>query len=141
MARTRPCTYMQYITKSHKAQHRYCFMFSADLLSRDPQNDLKSYRRSLNQVVLTGHFRIFFQTSMFSMYLDTASVFHLRFSLNQLHFIACISVLRSFCHSFSCCNETFRHIWVHCMTPFCCYVCACSEVHTLRTITRSTSWP
>ena len=41
------------------------------------------------------------------MYFDTVSTSHLSFGIDQLHFIQCISVLRSFYHSFSCCNETF----------------------------------
>ena len=109
MVRTVP-----YIAKGQKAQHRYCIMFSKQhkcgywmtFYLETPRTTRKTITEISTRWCQNWPYGNL-QTSMFSMYLDLSQTFHLSFDINQLHFIQCISVLRSFYHCFYCCNETF----------------------------------
>ena len=54
----------------------------------------------------TGHL-VIFKTSVWFMYLDTASISHPSLGINQLHFISRSAVFYWFYHSFSYCNKSF----------------------------------
>ena len=85
-----------------------------------------------------SHLAIFLGHSVFFMYLNTVSISHPTFGVNQLHFISRISVLWSFYQCLARCNEGFSapsiarfivwsHFWVM-------SACACPNLRAPHTI-------